>query len=205
MKMKINILSAALLGAAVWCTDAEAQGGNQQQNQTQQTEREAPATQNREDLPPPVGRDEDTEAFVDATYSIAEVVGFDEELNMFQKAYVEAGVEAALHKDGPFTVFAPTDAAFLEIPAPQFQQLMSPEYSQQLLAFISSHIVEGNIKIEDLSNGQKLRTIDGKELTVKKIGRDVSIDGARISVPNIKAQNGMMHKIEGLILPSVKE
>jgi uncharacterized surface protein with fasciclin (FAS1) repeats len=205
MKMKINILSAVLFGAALWCSDAVAQGENQQQNQTQQTEREAPATQNREGLPPPVGRDEDTEAFVDAKYSIAEVVGFDQELNTFQKAYYQAGIEAALHKAGPYTVFAPTDAAFLEIPATQLQQLMSPEYSQQLLAFISSHIVEGNISIEDLSNGQKLRTIDGKELTVKKVAKDVSINGARISVPNIKAQNGIMHKIEGLILPSVKD
>jgi uncharacterized surface protein with fasciclin (FAS1) repeats len=78
---------------------------------------------------------------------------------------------------------------------------MTEENRERLMTLLGYHIVRGNINTDDLQDGQRLTSITGRELIVRKTLTDITIDGARITMPNIRATNGKMHKVDSVILP----
>ncbi|MFT6971703.1 MAG: putative surface protein with fasciclin (FAS1) repeats [Roseivirga sp.] len=112
-----------------------------------------------------------------------------------------AGLVDVLKSDGPFTVFAPTDAAFAALPAGTLEMLLKPENKDKLIAILTYHVVAGKVMSTDLSNGQEAATVQGEKVTVAIAMGKVKISGATVIAADVKASNGVVHVIDTVILP----
>jgi uncharacterized surface protein with fasciclin (FAS1) repeats len=111
-----------------------------------------------------------------------------------------AGLVETLKGEGPFTVFAPTDAAFAALPAGTVEDLLKPGNKDQLVAILTYHVVPGKVMSTDLSEGLKAATVQGSEVTITLEGGP-KVNGAVISTPDVAASNGVIHVIDSVILP----
>jgi uncharacterized surface protein with fasciclin (FAS1) repeats len=111
-----------------------------------------------------------------------------------------AGLVETLKGEGPFTVFAPTDAAFAALPAGTVENLLLPENKDQLVAILTYHVVPGKVMSTDLTEGMKAATVQGGEVTITLDGGP-KVNGAVISMPDVAASNGVIHVIDSVILP----
>ena len=117
-------------------------------------------------------------------------------------AAVKAGdLVEILQGDGPFTVFAPTNEAFAALPAGTLEMLLKPENKDKLVAILTYHVVSGKVMSTDLSNGQKAKTVQGENIDVAISNGSVRISGAKVVVADVKANNGVVHLIDKVILP----
>lgn len=117
-------------------------------------------------------------------------------------AAVKAGeLVDVLKSDGPFTVFAPTDAAFAALPEGTLESLLKPENKDKLVAILKYHVVAGKIMSSDLSNGQQAATVQGEKIKVAINGSDVKIENAKVVAADVNAKNGVVHVIDQVILP----
>ena len=117
-----------------------------------------------------------------------------------------AAVEAAdlvdvLKSDGPFTVFAPTDAAFAALPDGTVENLLKPENKDQLIAVLTYHVVPGKVMSTDLVDDMKATTVQGSDITID-LDNGVMIDNASVVTADIEAENGVIHVIDAVILPN---
>jgi uncharacterized surface protein with fasciclin (FAS1) repeats len=111
-----------------------------------------------------------------------------------------AGLVDTLKGDGPFTVFAPTDDAFAALPKGTVEELLKPENKDQLTAILTYHVVPGKVMSTDLSDGMMAATVEGTEVTIKTEG-GVMVDGANVVTADIETSNGVIHVIDGVIMP----
>jgi uncharacterized surface protein with fasciclin (FAS1) repeats len=111
-----------------------------------------------------------------------------------------AGLVETLKGEGPFTVFAPTDAAFAALPAGTVEDLLKPENKDQLTAILTYHVVPGKVMSTDLTEGMTAATVQGGDVTITLEGGP-KINGAVISGPDVEASNGVIHVIDSVILP----
>ncbi len=111
-----------------------------------------------------------------------------------------AGLVETLKGEGPFTVFAPTDAAFAALPAGTVEDLLKPENKDKLIAILTYHVIPGKVMSTDLSEGLKAATVQGAEVTITLEG-GAKVNGAMISAADIAASNGVIHVIDQVILP----
>ena len=112
-------------------------------------------------------------------------------------ALTAAGLIDTLKGKGPFTVFAPTDAAFAKIPKADLDALLKDK--AKLTAVLTYHVVPGKVMAADVKAG-KVKTVQGSEITVATAG-GVTVDGAKVSATDIVASNGVIHVIDSVILP----
>jgi uncharacterized surface protein with fasciclin (FAS1) repeats len=112
-----------------------------------------------------------------------------------------AGLVATLKGTGPFTVFAPTDAAFAKLPAGTVENLLKPENKDKLTAILTYHVVPGRVMAADVGKVQEAKTVNGKMLTVSAKGGAVMINDAKVTSTDITASNGVIHVIDSVILP----
>lgn len=112
-----------------------------------------------------------------------------------------ADLAGTLSGAGPFTVFAPTNAAFESLPAGTVDNLLKPENKGQLTNVLTYHVVPGKYMAADLKDGQKLTTVQGKELTVMMKDGKVMIDGATVTTPNVVSSNGVTHVVDAVVMP----
>jgi uncharacterized surface protein with fasciclin (FAS1) repeats len=112
-----------------------------------------------------------------------------------------AGLVETLKGAGPFTVFAPTNAAFNALPAGTVEDLLKPEKKAELTSILTYHVVPGAIKAADLKDGQKVKTVQGAELTVSIKDGKVMIDGANVTAADLTASNGVIHVIDAVVTP----
>lgn len=111
-----------------------------------------------------------------------------------------AGLVDALKGPGPFTVFAPTDAAFAKLPAGTVEDLLKPENKEQLVAILKYHVVPGKVLAADVTGLKKATTLSGKDVKIDtKSG--VVVGGAKVSATDIEASNGVIHVIDSVMLP----
>jgi len=115
-------------------------------------------------------------------------------------ALTAAGLVETLKGEGPFTVFAPTDAAFAALPAGTVEDLLKPENKEQLIAVLTYHVVPGAVMSTDLTEGMTATTVNGKDVTITLEGGP-KVNGAVISAPDVAASNGVIHVIDSVILP----
>ena len=111
-----------------------------------------------------------------------------------------AGLVETLKGPGPFTVFAPTDAAFEALPAGTVEDLLKPENKDKLVAILTYHVVPGKVMSTDLTEGMMAKTVQGGEVTITLEG-GAKVNGAPISTADIEASNGVIHVIDQVILP----
>ncbi|MEM7405846.1 MAG: fasciclin domain-containing protein [Pseudomonadota bacterium] len=112
-----------------------------------------------------------------------------------------AGLVETLKGDGPFTVFAPTDAAFAKLPAGTVESLLKPENRDQLTAILTYHVVPGKIMSGDIAGKQAaVKTVQGQSIDVNATD-GVRVDGASVVKADIDTSNGVIHVIDSVILP----
>ncbi len=112
-----------------------------------------------------------------------------------------AGLAETLSGTGPFTVFAPTNTAFDKLPAGTVDNLLKPEMKGDLTSVLTYHVVPGTLRAADLKNGQKLTTVQGKELTVSMKDGNVMIEGATVTTADVISSNGVTHVIDAVLMP----
>jgi uncharacterized surface protein with fasciclin (FAS1) repeats len=110
-----------------------------------------------------------------------------------------AGLVETLKGKGPFTVFAPTDAAFAKVPKDQLDALLKDK--AKLTAVLTYHVVSGKVMAADVKAG-KVKTVQGSELTVSTAG-GVMVDNAKVVKTDIAADNGVIHVIDTVIMPKM--
>ncbi len=110
-------------------------------------------------------------------------------------------LQGKLAAKGPFTVFAPTDAAFSELPYELIEELMQKENREQLAGLLNYHVVEGYYPMDSLRDGQQLRTLAGVTLEVTGTVGTIRINEALVETPDQRALNGILHIIEGVLIP----
>jgi len=112
-------------------------------------------------------------------------------------ALTAAGLIDTLKGKGPFTVFAPTDAAFAKIPKADLDALLKDK--AKLTSVLTYHVVAGKVMAADVKAG-KVKTVQGSELTISTAG-GVMVDGAKVTATDIMADNGVIHVIDSVIMP----
>jgi uncharacterized surface protein with fasciclin (FAS1) repeats len=112
-----------------------------------------------------------------------------------------AGLSDTLKGPGPFTVFAPTDAAFAKLPAGTVETLLKPENKAQLVAILTYHVVPGELMAVDVVKLTEAKTVNGKSVSVTEQGNSVMINDAKVTTTDIVASNGVIHVIDKVILP----
>ena len=122
--------------------------------------------------------------------------------NTLAAALTAAGLVETLKGEGPFTVFAPTDAAFAALPAGTVEDLLKPENKDKLIAILTYHVVAGKVMSTDLTEGMMAATVNGAEVMITLEG-GAKVDGAVISAADIAASNGVIHVIDSVILPKM--
>ena len=125
-----------------------------------------------------------------------------DDFNTLVAAVQAADLVETLQGDGPFTVFAPTDAAFAALPAGTVEDLLKPENKDQLVAVLTYHVVPGKVMSSDLA-GQALdaETVQGTTVAIDATGDGVKVDGASVVAADVEASNGVIHIIDAVILP----
>jgi uncharacterized surface protein with fasciclin (FAS1) repeats len=117
-------------------------------------------------------------------------------------AVTAADLVATLSGPGPFTVFAPVDAAFAALPAGTVESLVSPENKGKLTGILTYHVVAGKVLSSDLSNGMKAKTVNGAEITITIADGKVKVNGAQVVLADVATSNGVIHVIDGVLLPA---
>ena len=112
-------------------------------------------------------------------------------------ALEKAGLTDTLKGKGPFTVFAPTDAAFAKVPKADLDALLADK--SKLAAVLTYHVVPGNVMASDVKDG-KVKTVQGTDLTLSTQG-GVKVDGANVVKADIVADNGVIHVIDSVVMP----
>ena len=116
-----------------------------------------------------------------------------------------AGLVDTLKGDGPFTVYAPTDAAFAALPAGTVETLLKPENKDQLIAILTYHVTPGKLMAKQVARKDMVATVNGDKLdvTVNDDGT-VNLDEAFIIGTNIETSNGIIHVIDRVMIPDGK-
>ena len=117
-------------------------------------------------------------------------------------AVTAAGLVKTLQGEGPFTVFAPTDAAFAAIQK-DVDTLLKPENKEKLTNILTYHVVSGNAMAADLEDGQELTTVQGGKLKVTIKGDKVMIGEAQVTMADVAASNGVVHVIDKVLMPKM--
>jgi Secreted and surface protein containing fasciclin-like repeats len=120
--------------------------------------------------------------------------------NTLAAALTAAGLIDTLKGEGPFTVFAPTDAAFAALPAGTVEDLLKPENKDKLIAVLTYHVVAGKVMSTDLTEGMTAATVQGSNITITLEG-GAKVNGAVVSAADVEASNGVIHIIDAVILP----
>ncbi|MGZ5441064.1 MAG: fasciclin domain-containing protein [Thermoanaerobaculia bacterium] len=102
---------------------------------------------------------------------------------------------------GPFTVFAPTDAAFAKLPAGTVEMLLKPENKAKLQAILTYHVVAGSVASSQVVKLKEAKTVNGQSVSIRTANGAVSIDNAKVVQADIAASNGVIHVIDSVILP----
>jgi uncharacterized surface protein with fasciclin (FAS1) repeats len=116
-------------------------------------------------------------------------------------ALTAAGLVDTLKGPGPFTVFAPTDAAFAKLPAGTLDTLLKPESKAKLTAILTYHVVAGKVMAADVVKLKEAKTVNGAMVAVKVDGGNVMINNAKVTTADIEASNGVIHVIDTVLLP----
>lgn len=113
-----------------------------------------------------------------------------------------AGLIDALSGEGPFTVFAPTDAAFAKLPEGTVETLLKPENVEMLRSILLYHVVEGRVYSGDAIKAKKAKTLQGTKVSITKSHKNVMINNATVQTADIDTSNGVIHVIDTVILPT---
>lgn len=124
------------------------------------------------------------------------------QFNTLAAALKAAGLIETLKGKGPFTVFAPTDAAFAKLPAGTVDNLLKPENKAKLVQILSYHVVPGKIMSASLA-GKKTdaKTVEGRNISIDATMGSVKVNSAKVVSADVAADNGVIHVIDTVVIP----
>ncbi len=125
--------------------------------------------------------------------NITQVVNVDKNLKTLKKSVHASDLDQLLSSSGPFTFFAPSDAAFEKLAKGTMDTLLEPQNRPKLANLLSNHIVSGKIGYKDLKAGDKLTTVNGKELLISEKNGSICIGDIPILPRETNISNGVMH------------
>jgi len=131
--------------------------------------------------------------------NITQLVNVEKNMTTLKKSVHASGLDQVLSGKGPYTVFAPTDIAFAKLDKGILDDLLKPENKTKLTDLLNHHVVEGKINFKDLKDGEKLKTVNGKQLVVHVKDGHTTIDGAIIQSHDVVATNGIIHSLESVM------
>ncbi len=147
---------------------------------------------------------DESKAAETAKQDIVDIAVGAEDFSTLVAAVKAAGLVETLKGDGPFTVFAPTNAAFAALPEGTVESLLKEENKDKLVAVLTYHVVAGKVMAADVASGE-VATVQGSKATLKVEDGKVTIDGANIVKTDIVASNGVIHVIDAVILPKAED
>jgi uncharacterized surface protein with fasciclin (FAS1) repeats len=112
-----------------------------------------------------------------------------------------AGLVDTLKSEGPFTVFAPTDAAFAALPAGTLDSLLKPENREKLVAILTYHVVPGRVTAAQVAGMESAKTVQGGALAIRASGGAVMVNDAHVVGTDVLASNGVIHVIDKVLIP----
>ncbi|WP_293341526.1 fasciclin domain-containing protein [Microcoleus sp. CAWBG58] len=135
-----------------------------------------------------------------ATKDIVAIASGDAQFKTLTKALGAADLVKTLQGKGPFTVFAPTDAAFAALPKATLDDLLKPANKAKLAKILTYHVVSGSVLSTSLKSGD-VKTVEGGSLKVVVAAGKVTVSDANVVKADIKASNGVIHVIDKVLLP----
>ena len=127
---------------------------------------------------------------------IADIAAANDDFSTLVAAVLAADLVDVLKSDGPFTVFAPTNAAFARLGDDAIERLLRPENRAQLTAILTYHVVPGRFAADRISALDELETVNGESLSL-----GVRVDDAELVATDIRASNGIVHVIDRVLMP----
>jgi len=112
-----------------------------------------------------------------------------------------AGLSETLMNGGPFTMFAPTDEAFTELPEGTLDNLLKPENKETLTNILTYHVVPGKVMAHDVFKLKSATTVNGEEISITN-NEGIKVNDASVTQFDIMAKNGVIHKIDKVLLPN---
>ena len=122
--------------------------------------------------------------------------------NTLVAAVKAAGLVETLSGTGPFTVFAPVDAAFDALPAGTVDTLVKPENKAKLTGILTYHVVAGKVMSSDLTDGMTATTVNGQTVTIKLMNGKVMVNDAEVIIADVDTDNGVVHAINTVLMPA---
>jgi uncharacterized surface protein with fasciclin (FAS1) repeats len=123
-------------------------------------------------------------------------------LSTLVTAVTAADLGETLSGPGPFTVFAPTNEAFEAVDPATLESLLEPENKKQLVDVLTYHVVPEALTSADLKDGDKLTTVQGGELEIGRKGDEITVNGAKVEVPDVIDSNGVSYIIDSVLIPA---
>jgi len=137
-----------------------------------------------------------------ATKNLLDTAAANGTFKIFGKAVEKAAMGDTLRGPGPFTVFAPTDAAFDKLPEGTLDRLFKPENKEELLGVLNYHVLTGQKSAAAIGKWDSARTVHGQLAPIKLTNGKVSIDGANVTDADIASSNGVIHGIDKVNMPA---
>ena len=137
-----------------------------------------------------------------STKNLVDTAAANGSFKTFGKAIERAGMIETLRGTGPFTIFAPTDAAFDKLPAGKLENLFKPENKEELVSLLNYHVVSGRKLVADIGKWDTAKTVNGQSAPIKMTDDKVSIDGALVTSADIASSNGVIHGIDKVNVPT---
>ena len=181
-----KIVSLSFIAAIMWMTAC-----NSDSNPAQSTTSTEPTAQTGQSA---VHDDESAK-------DVVKVAAASKDHSTLVAAVKQAELVDALSNAGPFTVFAPTNAAFDKLPKGTVEELMKPENKEKLQDILQYHVYVGNLKTDYMQDGQTLNEVNGGNITVSKKDGKIVLNNSATIIATIPAANGIIHVIDGVLLP----
>lgn len=121
----------------------------------------------------------------------------------FTRLVESAGLTDTLNGEGPFTLFAPTDAAFAHLPLAKLDSLSKPENREELVSILNYHVLKGRRSAADIAKWDVARTVHGQPAPIVAANGKVTVDGAQVVNADIDSSNGVIHGIDKVNLPKL--
>ena len=142
----------------------------------------------------------DTTEMAKEAGTIVEVAQSNDDFSTLVAAVVAAGLAETLSGEGPFTVFAPTNAAFEALPAGLLEKLLLPENKETLVKILTYHVVPSKVMAADVMAGE-VTTVEGSTFEISTMG-GVKVNTANVTATDVAASNGVIHVIDAVLVPS---
>ena len=141
-----------------------------------------------------------------ADKNIVETAAANKDFSTLVAAVKAAGLAETLSGNGPFTVLAPTNAAFAKLPAGTVDSLLKPENKAKLVAILTYHVIPAKAMAADVikMDGESVKTVEGSKVAIKVVGGKVMLNKATVTKTDIACSNGVIHVIDTVLMPPTK-